>query len=145
MTPKTASSTAENNRPIIEVRGLRVDRDALILDSIDWRVDAGQHWVILGANGSGKTSLLSVLTGYLVPTAGTISVLGETYGRFDWRELRTRIGLVSSSIHQLMPPHEHALDAVASGRRAMIGRWGTSARPMRVARLKSCARSKPNI
>jgi len=110
--------------PIIEVMGLRVDRDALILDSVDWRVDGGQHWVILGANGSGKTSLLSVLTGYLAPTAGTISVLGETYGRADWRELRTRIGLVSSSIRQLMPPHENALNAVASGRRAMIGMWG---------------------
>jgi len=126
MTPKTpCSGTASaDNRPIIEVAGLRVDRDALILDTVDWRVDDGQHWVILGANGSGKTSLLSVLTGYLAPTAGTISVLGETYGRTDWRELRTRIGLVSSSIRQLMPPHESALNAVASGRRAMIGMWG---------------------
>lgn len=135
--PKTrkSSRTAPENKnpaielpavepPVIEVAGLRVDRDALILDAIDWRVAAGQHWVILGANGSGKTSLLSVLTGYLAPTAGTISVLGETYGRADWRELRTRIGLVSSSIHQLMPPHESALKAVLSGRRAMIGMWG---------------------
>ena len=126
MTPKTPTSSPvpDNSRPIIEVAGLRVDRDALILDAVDWRVDAGQHWVILGANGSGKTSLLSVLTGYLAPTAGTISVLGETYGRADWRELRTRIGLVSSSIRQLMPPHENALNAVASGKRAMIGMWG---------------------
>lgn len=124
MPPEIFRTTTANNRPIIEVAGLRVDRDALILDAVDWRVDAGQHWVILGANGSGKTSLLSVLTGYLAPTAGTISVLGETYGRADWRELRTRIGLVSSSIRQLMPPHENALNAVASGRRAMIGMWG---------------------
>jgi iron complex transport system ATP-binding protein len=109
---------------VIEISGLRVERDAPILQGIDWRVEAGEHWVILGANGSGKTSLLSVLTGYLGPTAGTISVLGETYGRTDWRDLRTRIGLVSSSVHQLMPPHETALDAVASGRRAMIGMWG---------------------
>jgi iron complex transport system ATP-binding protein len=121
--------TPEDNRPeidipVIEVASLRVDRDALILDAVDWRVDPGQHWVILGANGSGKTSLLSVLTGYLAPTAGTISVLGETYGRSDWRELRTRVGLVSSSVHQLMPPHESALNAVASGRRALIGMWG---------------------
>ncbi len=129
-TRKTSRTTPDDNRPpiieppVIEVAGLRVDRDALILDAIDWRVDAGQHWVILGANGSGKTSLLSVLTGYLAPTAGTVSVLGETYGRADWRELRTRIGLVSSSIHQLMPSHESALNAVLSGRRAMIGMWG---------------------
>jgi iron complex transport system ATP-binding protein len=122
--PKTLRTTPEEGLLVIEIAGLRVERDALILDSVDWRVEAGQHWVILGANGSGKTSLLSVLTGYLAPSAGTIRVLGETYGRADWRELRTRIGLVSSSIRALMPPHENALNAVASGRRAMIGMWG---------------------
>ena|SRR5690348_4425998 len=124
MPPKAVRIPPEAGRVIIEVTGLRVDRDALILDAVDWRVETGQHWVILGANGSGKTSLLSVLTGYLAPTAGTISVLGETYGRADWRELRTRVGLVSSSIRQLMPAHESALNAVASGKSAMIGMWG---------------------
>lgn len=119
-----SASPDDNHRPVIEVAGLRVEREALILDSIDWRVERGEHWVILGANGSGKTSLLSVLTGYLAPTAGTIRVLGETYGRADWRELRTRIGLVSSAIRQMMPGHESALNAIASGRRAMIGMWG---------------------
>src|SRR6202043_3798421 len=81
--------------PVIHVLQLRVERDAVILDSIDWTVDRGQHWVILGANGSGKTSLLSTLTGYMPLTAGAISVLGETYGKTDWRDLRTRIGIVS--------------------------------------------------
>ena len=87
-------------------------------------VTPGEHWVILGANGSGKTSLLSTLTGYLPPTAGAISVLGETYGRTDWRELRKRIGICSSSIHQLMEGHQTALEIVISGRHAMIGMWG---------------------
>ena len=49
----------------------------MILHDVNWRVECGQHWVILGANGSGKTSLLSALTGYLMPTSGEISVLGE--------------------------------------------------------------------
>jgi len=87
-------------------------------------VERGQHWAILGANGSGKTSLLSTLTGYMAPTAGQIAVLGETYGRTDWRELRKRIGIVSSSIRQMMAGHETALDKVISGRHAMIGMWG---------------------
>ena len=110
--------------PVIEVTALRVERDAIILDSIDWRVESGEHWAILGANGSGKTSLLRALTGYLPPTAGQLSVLGETYGRFDWRDLRTRIGLVSSSVHQMMENSETALKAVVSGRYAQIGYWG---------------------
>lgn len=110
--------------PVIQVTGLTVERDAPILRGIDWRVERGEHWAILGANGSGKTSMLRALTGYLPPTTGTIRLLGETYGRADWRELRTRVGLVSSSIHQMMPDGESALNAVASGKFAMIGYWG---------------------
>jgi iron complex transport system ATP-binding protein len=110
--------------PVIAVSGLRVVRDATILERIDWQVDKGQHWAILGPNGSGKTSLLRALTGYLPPTAGTIAVLGETYGRSDWRELRKRIGIVSSSIYQMMADNETALNAVLSGRYAQIGLWG---------------------
>ena len=109
---------------VIEVSGLVVERDAPILRGIEWRMERGQHWVILGANGSGKTSLLRALTGYLPPTAGIVRVLGETYGRTDWRELRKRVGLVSSSIHQMMPENETALSAVISGKTAMIGYWG---------------------
>jgi iron complex transport system ATP-binding protein len=109
---------------VIEVSGLRVEREAVILDRIDWRVSRGENWAVLGANGSGKTSLLRALTGYLPPTAGNIRVLGETYGRSDWRDLRTRIGLVSSSVHQMMEDNETALKAVVSGRYAQIGYWG---------------------
>jgi len=110
--------------PVIAVAGLRVVRDATILERIDWQVEKGQHWAILGPNGSGKTSLLRALTGYLPATEGTISVLGETYGRSDWRELRKRIGIVSSSIYQMMSDGESALNAVLSGRYAQIGLWG---------------------
>lgn len=110
--------------PVIQISQLRVERDAVILDGVDWTVRRGDHWAILGANGSGKTSLLSTLTGYMPLTAGTISVLGETYGRTDWRELRKRVGIVSSSVHQMMAGHENTLDTIISGRYAMIGMWG---------------------
>lgn len=104
---------------------LRVERDGtVILHDVSWRVRRGEHWVILGANGSGKTSLLSALTGYLMPTAGEVCLLGEIYGQSDWRELRKKIGLVSSSVRQLMAEDEPALATVASGKYAMIDFWG---------------------
>src|SRR5258708_8028431 len=107
-------------KPILEVSGLRVQRGpTIILDHICWRVLPGEHWVILGANGSGKTSLLSALAGYLTPTAGEISVLGRRYGHTDWRELRKRIGLVSSSIPPMMAEGEPALANVLSRRGAL--------------------------
>ena len=111
--------------PILSIAGLRIERGGTsIVRQIAWTVERGQHWVILGANGSGKTSLLSALTGYLMPTAGEISLLGETYGCSDWRELRKQIGLVSSSIRQMMADDEPALETVASGKYAMINFWG---------------------
>jgi iron complex transport system ATP-binding protein len=113
----------------LEVRDLRVERGGTtILDGVNWRVERGQHWVILGANGSGKTSLLSALTGYLTPTAGEISLLDRTYGRADWRELRKQIGIVSSAVRQMMADDEPALETVASGKYAMIDFWGRLSR-----------------
>ena len=125
------------SNPILNVTGLRIERSGtVILRDVNWRVGRGQHWVILGANGSGKTSLLSALTGYLMPTAGEITLLGETYGRTDWRELRKKIGLVSSSIRQMMADDETALETVASGKYAMIDFWGRVTRAEKAAALK---------
>lgn len=111
-------------QPVISVRNLSVERDAPILQSIDWKVNLGENWVILGANGSGKTSLLSALTGYLTPSEGEISVCGETYGESDWRELRRHVGLVSSSIRQQIDQAETGLETVVSGKNAILNFWG---------------------
>lgn len=117
---------------VVEVAGLSVERDGTtILDDVDWRVRQGQNWVILGANGSGKTSLLKALTGYLMPSGGDVRVLGERFGESDWRELRKHIGLVSSSIGQKIPGYENALDTVVSGKDAMIELWGRVTRAER--------------
>ena len=120
-----ANSSASAPRAILQVSGLGIRRDGTtILRDIGWRVVRGQHWVLLGANGSGKTSLLSALTGYLMPTTGEISVLGETYGQSDWRDLRKKVGLVSSALRQMMADDEPALESVVSGKYAMIDYWG---------------------
>ena len=116
-------------KPVLEISDLRVQRSGVtILDGVNWRVERRQHWAILGANGSGKTSLLSALTGYLMPTSGEILLLGKKYGQSDWRELRKDIGIVSSSVRQMMSDDEPALETVASGKFAMIDFWGRLSR-----------------
>jgi iron complex transport system ATP-binding protein len=122
---------------ILFVERLRIVRGGtVILHDVDWHVERGQHWAVLGANGSGKTSLLSALTGYLMPTAGKISLLGKIYGESDWRELRKKIGLVSSSVRQMMADEEPALETVASGKYAMIDFWGRLTRTEKAQALK---------
>jgi iron complex transport system ATP-binding protein len=116
-------------KTILEISNLRIERGrTVILDGVNWRVERGQHWAILGANGSGKTSLLSALTGYLMPTAGEIVLLGKIYGRSDWRELRKKIGIVSSTVRQMMADDEPALETIVSGKFAMIDFWGRLSR-----------------
>src|SRR5688572_2482203 len=114
------------HHPVLSVQGLEVRRGPVrILQNISWTIHRPEHWVILGANGSGKTSLLNSLTGYLTPTAGKIAVLGHAYGQTDWRELRKRIGIVSSGIAQLIHDDEPAWLTVVSGKYAVIDFWRT--------------------
>lgn len=119
--------------PVLEVSGLRVERGhTTILRGVDWRVERGEHWVILGANGSGKTSLLKALTGFLSPTSGEFSVLGRRYGAADWRELRLHIGVVTSAFTASIPPSEVTLDTVVSGKYAQLDLWHAGTRADRV-------------
>ena len=116
---------AKATRPVLAVEGLRIARGKdVILEDVSWRVECGEHWVILGANGSGKTSLLSALTAYLTPSAGRVEVLGAAYGRTDWRELRKHVGLVSSSIRQMIGDVVTGLEVVVSGKDATLNPWG---------------------
>jgi len=114
----------KKTQPIFEVEKLRVEREAVILRDVSWRVERGQHWVILGANGSGKTSLLSALTGYLVPTSGEVRIGSAQFGAADWRDVRTAVGLVSASLGHQIEPEQTAREVVVSGRTAQINFWG---------------------
>jgi iron complex transport system ATP-binding protein len=95
-----------------------------ILDGLSWDVKKGEHWVILGPNGCGKTSLINCLTGYEMATAGDITVDGAEYGLTDWREVRKRVGLVTSTLTYYLEPQEPVLDAIVSGRDAMLNLVG---------------------
>jgi iron complex transport system ATP-binding protein len=109
---------------ILKISGLRVERGRTeILRGIDWAVRRGEHWVILGPNGCGKTSLLKSLTGYLSPSSGEITLLGRNYGESDWRDLRLKIGIVTSALQASIPPAEPALETVVSGRYAQLDLW----------------------
>jgi iron complex transport system ATP-binding protein len=123
--------------PILAVSALRVTRGATpILRDVTWEVLRGQHWVVLGPNGCGKTSLLRALTGYLPPTSGKIEVLGRVYGKADWRDLRTRVGLVASALQMSIPLAEPAIETVISGKFAQLDLWAKISRSDRTEALR---------
>lgn len=107
---------------IINLQNIVWERDErTILQDVSWQVNKGEHWCLLGLNGSGKTSLLNMVNGYQWPTRGSISVLGHQFGTYDLRELRKEIGWVSTSLQQKLYGSDTALNIVLSGREASIG------------------------
>jgi iron complex transport system ATP-binding protein len=113
--------------PIVDLsveRHYRLELDRPILEGIRWSIARGEHWALVGANGSGKSTLLSIVAGDLWPSVGVVRVLGEEYGRVDKRELRKRIGVVSSALFEALPNSDTGVEVAASGISAMIGRLG---------------------
>lgn len=107
---------------IIEMKNLTLRSDnGDILHNINWQVQAGENWAVLGLNGSGKTSMLNIINGYQWPTTGEISVLGHKFGRVDLRDLRKSIGWASSALQERLYGRETALEIVLSGKFATIG------------------------
>lgn len=94
--------------------------DTPILKEISWDIQSGEHWCLLGLNGSGKSTILQLLNGYIWPTSGEIEVLGKKFGTYDLRQLRKEIGLVSSSLQQQLRGNDTALDIVLSGKHASL-------------------------
>jgi iron complex transport system ATP-binding protein len=112
---------------IYEFNNVSVRRgDKNILGPIDWAVNVGERWVILGPNGAGKTTLLQLCATLIHPTSGDVKILGQSLGKIDVFELRTRIGVTSSAFVKDFPEDEIVMDVVLTAAYAMLGRWQES-------------------
>lgn len=95
----------------------------LLVNQVNWQVEAGERWVILGPNGAGKTTLMLVASGRMFPTSGEVEILGERLGSVDMAELRPLIGWASSAMVGDIPPGERVADVVLTGAYSVSGRW----------------------
>jgi len=72
----------------IEVSRLRkVFGEVVAVDGLDFAVPQGKVVGLLGGNGAGKTTTLSMLLGLLLPTSGSLKVLGEDMLKHRYRVL----------------------------------------------------------
>ena len=114
----------ESHSPTVELTNVSVKyEDKVVLAPLDLVINPTERWVVLGPNGSGKTSLIKILSLYRYPTSGTVRVLGETWGATDIRELRRRIGLASSSLRDQFRADISAFDIVMTARFAALETW----------------------
>jgi iron complex transport system ATP-binding protein len=108
---------------VIRLRGVgvRYDRSMLLRD-VDWTAHSNESWVVIGPNGAGKTTLLQVAATLIAPTHGTVEILGERLDHADIADLRTRIGMASAVIADLVPHNEKVIDLVLTASYGILGR-----------------------
>jgi iron complex transport system ATP-binding protein len=95
----SAASTAALVFDAVSVTGWdpRLDRPTTLLHALDWRVAPGEHWVLLGANGAGKTTMLKTAGGSIEPADGTVTVLGDRHGAPAFRDPRLRMSMIDAT------------------------------------------------
>ena len=123
--------------PLVVARGLGVSIGGrCVCDGLDWQVEAGQTWAILGKNGVGKSTLLNTLAGLRPQARGSLGVGNHTLRRStsaaELRALARLRGYLAQ--HQSDPFASTVMETALVGRHPHLGRWQwESAQDRRIA------------
>ncbi len=105
----------------LSMRGVSVARDeAVVLHAVTLEIAMGEHLVLLGPNGCGKSTLIKLLTRELYPVAPApgeprahFSLLGRE--RWDLSQMRSLFGVVGAELPGERTASTRGLDAVLAG------------------------------
>ena len=124
----------------VRVRGLHFAHpgEAPLFDGYDLRIAAGEHVALMGASGSGKTALLSLLAGLMPAARGDIEIGGVSLTSRSVAALRDRIGWMGQRPHVFATSVERN---VSFGRDRVDTARVRGA--MRLAQLDSVAQARP--
>jgi len=126
-------SVLETRRLVREFSGFRA------VDGVDLKVEEGSVHALVGPNGAGKTTLFNMLTGFLKPTAGEVSIFGEDVSQLTPDRI-ARKGVARSfqitSLFEQLTVLEHVQLALQS-RTALGYRWWSSDRALHRFRTRA--------
>jgi iron complex transport system ATP-binding protein len=95
---------------------------AHVLKDLSLQVAAGEFFVIIGPNGSGKTSLLRVLANLLRPSSGRVELFGRPLAGYSRRQLAKKLALVPQQVPLDFP--FRVQETVLMGRAPHLGLMG---------------------
>lgn len=119
-----AASSDAASAPLVRARNLRKEfHGNVVLDGVDFDVDAGQVNVIIGKSGSGKSTLLRVIAGLEEPEDGDVTIdskLVRSGGKRtdDWDFGAAKVGMVFQSYN--LWPHMNVLDNLTLAPRKIL-------------------------
>jgi molybdate transport system ATP-binding protein len=109
---------AETYQQIISMNKVHVKYGGnVILNAVDWQVNPGDRWALLGHNGAGKSTLLSLINGDNPQAYANDIILFDKKrgtGESIW-DIKKKIGFVSPELHQYFPTDNSCLQVIESG------------------------------
>ena len=114
---------------LVEMHNVNVGwDDHQVLRNLNWSLHRGQHWLVRGPNGSGKTTFLELITGDNMQVfSNDIKIFGKHRGSGEtiW-DIKKRLGIVSYRLHveYRMLGGTSLLAVIISGLRDSIGLYG---------------------
>ncbi|KAF6069574.1 ABC transporter family protein [Candida albicans] len=117
----THKSHVSQNDIHIEFQNASVTyKQLVIFDDFNWKIPRGSKWRILGDNGTGKTTLLSIITAdhpqswkSVIKVNGILRKTGSGVTFFD---INNKIGISSPELHALVPQHNKTMkDIIYNG------------------------------
>ncbi|MGH8371909.1 MAG: ATP-binding cassette domain-containing protein [Gammaproteobacteria bacterium] len=83
-----AASSQKDSDNVVEITGLKYRRgEKLIFDRLNITIPRGKITAIMGPSGTGKTTLLRIMTGQVLPDRGRVIVEGLNMARLDGDDL----------------------------------------------------------
>ena len=114
---------------LVEMHNVNVGwDDHRVLRNLNWSLKRGEHWLVRGPNGSGKTTFLELITGDNMQVfSNDIRIFGNRRGSGEtiW-DIKKRLGIVSYRMHveYRMLGGTSLLAVIVSGFRDSIGLYG---------------------
>jgi molybdate transport system ATP-binding protein len=127
--PANKLPALDPNQPLVRLNQATIKYgDTIIVDKLDWTIERGQHWQLSGPNGSGKTGVLSLITGdHPQCYVNDIFVFGFQRGKGEsiW-QIKQFIGYVSTSLQWEYRVSTSCKNVIISGFYDSIGMYSKS-------------------